>query len=163
MKLKFAHLVAGGAVALAGAVALPALTGAQTPTGTTITVQEKVQVVVQDDVAPKSKARRVSVGDRLVTRQSLFDADKRRIGTLYSDCTSVGPAGSFPRLLLLCKVTYRLADGQIVAMGAIRFDDADAALAIVGGTGDYAGARGTVKTAKPLPGYDSADVITISG
>lgn len=34
---------------------------------------------------------------------------------------------------------------------------------IVGGTGAYAGARGTIKTTKPMKGYDSADLITING
>ncbi len=41
--------------------------------------------------------------------------------------------------------------------------DENARLAIVGGTGAYAGARGTIKTTKPMQGYDSSDVITISG
>lgn len=126
-------------------------------------MQEKVQTVVQDDVAPKSRRGRVSVGDRLITRQSLLDANKGRLGTLYTDCTSLGPTRPFPRLTVLCTVTYKLADGQIVAMGATRFDDENGELPIVGGTGAYAGARGTVRPAKPMQGYDSAVVITIGG
>ncbi|HEV2774213.1 MAG TPA: hypothetical protein VGV90_01345 [Solirubrobacteraceae bacterium] len=128
-----------------------------------ITVQEKVQAVVQDDVAPKAKRQSVSAGDRLITRQSVFDSDKRRIGTLYTDCTSVGPTAAFPRLTMLCTVTYKFGDGQIVAAGAARFDDNSGEVPIVGGSGAYAGARGSVKTAKPMRGYDSADVITIHG
>lgn len=154
---------AAGVVALSLGVAVPALTTAQTPAATVITVQEKVQTVIQDDVAPKAKRQSVSAGDRLITRQSLFDADKRRIGTLYTDCTSVGPTATFPRLTLLCTVTYKLGDGQIVAAGTARFNDDTSELPIVGGTGAYAGARGAVKTTKPIKGYDSADVLTING
>ena len=162
MKLKPSHLIAAGAGALSGVVAVPALTTAQTPGGDPITVHAKVQAVVQDDVAPKSRRGRVSTGDRLITRQSLFAADRRRIGTLYTDCTSVGQTGSFPRLTLLCTLTYKLRDGQIVGAGAARFDAPNAEFSIVGGTGAYAGARGTVRTTPPMRGYDSADVITIT-
>jgi hypothetical protein len=47
--------------------------------------------------------------------------------------------------------------------GTARFNDDTSELPIVGGTGAYAGARGTVKTTKPIKGYDTADVITING
>ncbi len=164
MKTKATRLVAAAAVAaLSAAIAAPTLTSAQAPPATTITVQEKVQTVAQDDVAPKSRRGRVSVGDRLITRQSLFDASKQRLGTLYTDCTSVGATGTFPRLTLLCTVTYNLTAGQIVAAGTVRFDDDNAEIPIVGGSRAYTGARGTVKTAKPMQGYDSADAITING
>ena len=48
-------------------------------------------------------------------------------------------------------------------MGAARFDDDTSELPIVGGSGAYAGAQGTIKSTKPMKGYDSADVITING
>ena len=115
----------GIAAALAAAVAVPALSGAQAPTAVTITVQEKVRTVATDDLAPKSRSGRVSAGDRL------------------------------------CTVTYRFADGQIVAAGAFKLDGS-AEVPIVGGTGAYAGASGTVKPGRPARGFDSADVITIT-
>ncbi|HEV2057817.1 MAG TPA: dirigent protein [Solirubrobacteraceae bacterium] len=166
MKLKPSHLIAisaAGVAALSAGIAVPALTTAQTPAATVITVQEKVQTVVQDDVPPKAKRHSVSAGDRLITRQSLFNADERRIGTLYTDCTSVSATATFPRLTLLCTVTYKLGHEQIVAVGTARFNDDASELPIVGGTGAYAGARGTIKMTKPMKGYDSADVITING
>jgi hypothetical protein len=163
MKPTPSRLIAtGAAVALSAAIAVPALTSAQVPAATTITVQEKVQTVVQDDIAPKSKAHKVSAGDRLITIQSLFDVSKKRIGTLYTDCTSVGPTASFPHVKLLCQTTYTLPQGQIIASGVARLDG-PGGLAIVGGTGAYAGAHGTVTLAKPAKGYDTADVITIAG
>lgn len=163
MKPRPARLVAvGAAAALSAAIAVPALTSAQTPTASTITVQEKVQTVVQDDISPKSKTHKVSVGDRLITVQSLFDASKKRIGTLYTDCTSVGPTKPFPHLTLLCETTYDLPAGQIVASGVAKLDGTGG-LTIVGGSGAYAGAHGTVAFAKAAQGYDTADTITIAG
>lgn len=163
MKPKPVRLItAGAAVALSAAIAVPALTSAQTPSATTITVQEKVQNVVQDDISPKSKSHKVSAGDRLVTVQSLFDANKKRIGTLYTDCTSVGPTKPFPHLTLLCTTTYKLPAGDIIASGVAKLDG-PGGLVIVGGSGAYAGAHGTVGFAKAAKGYDTADLITIAG
>lgn len=170
MKLKHTSVIAAAAAAaLSAAVAVPALTGAQSPPARTITLQERVQTAVGDDVAPKSKrgpimspTGRVSVGDRLVVRQAVFNTSRKRIGKLYTDCTGVGPTKPlFGGATLLCTVTYKLSDGEIVAAGAVslkRFE-----IPIIGGTGAYAGARGTVKTVKPAKGFDSADVITIAG
>ncbi len=167
MKLKPTSLIAGAAVALSAAVAVPALTSAQSPTARTITVNLKAQNVAMDDVAPKSKrgpAGGVSLGDRLITRQSMFDpGSKKRIGTLHTDCTGVGPTKRFPSVTLLCKVSYTFFDGQIVAAGTFKLDDDNAEIPIVGGTGAYAGARGSFKSAKPAKGFDSTDVITITG
>ncbi len=153
----------GIATALAGAAAVPALTTAQSPTARTITVQEANVQVAMDDVAPKSRGNRVSLGDRLTTRQSLFNASKARIGTLYTDCTSVGPTAQiFNGALLLCTLSYRFADGQISASGVFSLTKS-IPVPITGGTGAYAGAEGTIAPAKPLKGYDSADLITITG
>ncbi|CAA9504445.1 MAG: hypothetical protein AVDCRST_MAG67-2233 [uncultured Solirubrobacteraceae bacterium] len=161
-------IAAGAAVAVSAGVAVPALTSAQsTGAARKITVNLKVQSVVMDDVAPKSKrgpAGGVSLGDRLITRQSMFDpASRKRVGTLYTDCTGVGPTKRFPAVTLLCRVSYTFANGQIVAAGSFKLDDADAEVPIVGGTGAYAGASGSFKSAQPATGFDSTDVITITG
>ena len=141
------------------AVALPALTAAQTSAEQrTITVQEKVVDIAKDDVAPKSRSK-VSLGDRLITRQALFDANKKRLGTLFTDCSGVGPTKPIFGATLQCLVTYRFADGQIMAAGTTRLTDGEP-IALIGGTGAYAGARGSVRT-KPAKGFDSADEITI--
>jgi len=162
MRLTRTHIVtAGSAVALSSVVAVPALTSAQSAPGTTITVQEKVRTVVSDDVAPKSKTGRVSVGDRLITRQSLFGPDRKPTGTLFTDCTGVGPTKGFSAATLLCTVTYKFAKGQLVASGVLKLDGS-ARVPIVGGSGAYAGAQGTVRSSRPAKGFDSADVITIT-
>jgi len=119
-------IAAAAAVALSAAIAVPTLTSAQAPNARTITLQERIQTAVGDDVAPKSKRGpimspngRVSAGDRLVTRQGVFDSAGKRIGLLYTDCTGVGPTKPlFQGARLLCTVTYKLPDGEIVAAGA---------------------------------------------
>lgn len=167
MKLKSAGMIAvSAAAALSAVIAVPALTNAQSPAARTITVNLKLQNVAMDDVAPKSKrgpSGGVSLGDRLITRQAMFDGARKRIGTLYTDCTGVGPTKPFPALTLLCTASYRFADGQIVVAGATRLDDNDAGVPIASGDDAYAAARGSVKTAKPAKGYDSTDIITITG
>lgn len=113
-----------------------------------------------DDLAPRSK-RRVSQGDRLVTTQGLFSAPRTRTGTLYTDCTGVGPSKAlFAGAKLLCTVTYGLADGQVIAAGAISLGR-PSRLAIVGGTGAYEGASGSVRPVRPARGFDSADALRL--
>ena len=161
MKRKLSHLTIGAtAAALSAAIAVPGLTSAQSGPSMT-TVQVKVQAFAKDDVAPRSRSR-VSLGDRLTTRQSLFDGAGKRVGTLSTDCTGTGPTRPLPSATLLCTASYSLSGGQIVAAGAFKLDGRGE-LAIVGGTGAYTGARGTIKSAQPGRGYDSADVITITG
>ena len=160
MKLKPSVLAAAAtATALSAAITVPALTSAQSGPSTT-TVNVKVQAFAKDDVAPKSRTR-VSLGDRLITRQSLFDAAGKRVGTLHTDCTGTGPTGPLPSAGLLCTTAYTFSSGQIVAAGAFKLDGGE--MPIIAGTGAFAGARGTVKTGAPARGYDSADVITITG
>lgn len=162
MRLKPTSLIAAGAAAaLSAAIAVPALTSAQSPTARTITVNEKVKGIVKHDLAPKSRTR-VSLGDRLVTRQSLFDDGRKQVGMLYTDCTGVGPTRPIFRATLLCTAAYTFADGQIVAAGRFSLDG-DGELAITGGTGAYAGARGSIRSAQPAQGFDSTDVIAITG
>ncbi|MDQ6777619.1 MAG: hypothetical protein M3071_15715 [Actinomycetota bacterium] len=153
-------IIVGVAAALASAVAVPAFTTAQTSGGARrITVQEKVVDVVKDDLPPKSESK-VSLGDRLITRQSLFDANKKALGTLYTDCSGVGPTKPLFDATLECSATYRFNDGQVVTSGATRLSRGEP-IPVTGGTGAYAGARGTVHTTQPATGFDSADLITI--
>lgn len=155
-------IAVGVAAAASVAIALPVLTAAQTSgDARTITVQEKVVDIAKDDVPPKSKSK-VSLGDRLITRQSLFDANKKALGTLYTDCSGVGPTKPIFAATLQCLLTYRFADGQIVAAGTTRLTGGKP-LPLVGGTGAYAGAHGSVQLTKPAKGFDSADEITIDG
>jgi hypothetical protein len=164
MKLKLAAPAL--TATLVAAVALPVLSHAQAPgtaaSPTTITFQETAPKVVITDVPPRSKnGDTASQGDKLVTYGALFDTAHHRLGTISGDCTAVGPSKAIFRVALLCTVTYKVAGGQIVAAGNFALSG-DATLPIVGGSGAYAGARGTVtSTVKPAKGFDDADVITL--
>ncbi len=86
----------------------------------------------------------------------------RRSGTLYTDCTGVGSTKAlFAGAQVLCTVTYRFADGQIVAAGATTLGPRFR-LAIVGRTGAYEAAGGSVASARPAKGFDSADVLRLA-
>ncbi|MDQ3632164.1 MAG: hypothetical protein M3417_13020 [Actinomycetota bacterium] len=147
--------------AVAAAVAIPALSSeAQTSGPRDITVREKVRTVKIDDLKPRSRDDRLSQGDRVLTRQELYDARNRRIGTLYTDCANVGGTAKVFKATLQCVVTYRFGDGQVEAAGVARLAPGQR-LAIVGGTGAYKGVSGEVETAPPVKGYDSVDILHI--
>ena len=136
-----ARVVAVAAAVLAVAVAIPALTSADS--ARTITVQDKVRAVKIIDVAPKSKRDKFSQGDRVLTRQAMFDTNDRRIGTLFTDCAGVGPTAPLFGGLLQCTSTWQLRRRP---SGGRRHDPAaanpDARFPIVGGSGAYRGASG---------------------
>jgi hypothetical protein len=70
----------------------------------------------------------------------LFDAaNKTQIGTDQGYCVRVAVGKSWE-----CSWTNMLKDGQIMVSGAF-WDDKDSLFAIVGGTGKYVGAKGTLK------------------
>lgn len=78
-----------------------------------------------------------SSGDLLTFANEVFDAqDKEKVGTDSGWCIRVVAGKSWE-----CFWTLTLADGQITVEGPF-LDAGDSALAITGGTGKYAGARG---------------------
>jgi hypothetical protein len=164
VKAKPAGLIAASAAAaLAAAIAMPALTTAQAPSPTSITFQENRPQIAMDDLAPKSKSGNlVSLGDRIVTWGGLFDTSRKQLGTIGTSCTAAGPTKPILSATLLCTVSYQVADGQIVASGFFKLNGTGV-LPIVGGSGAYAGARGTVTSGKPAKGFEDADVITLAG
>jgi hypothetical protein len=81
-----------------------------------------------------------SVGDMLVFANGVFDAaNKAQIGTDQGYCvrTIVGKSWE-------CFWTLTLKAGQITVEGPF-LDDGDSLLAVTGGTGKYAGAKGSMK------------------
>lgn len=126
MRLKIALTAAAGTL-LAGSWAIA---------GTTIAVVERAATdAVTDTGAPGDTA-----GDLLTFANPVFDsANKKQIGTDQGYCirTEVGKSWE-------CFWTISLADGQITVEGPF-LDAGDSVLAITGGTGKYAGARGQMK------------------
>lgn len=78
-----------------------------------------------------------SAGDILTFANEVFDADdKTKIGTDQGMCFRTMPGKSWE-----CVWTLALEKGQLVVEGPF-YDTGDSVLAITGGTGEFAGARG---------------------
>lgn len=78
-----------------------------------------------------------SSGDLLTFANEIFDKDNAtKVGTNNGWCIRVSVGKSWE-----CFWTLTLADGQIMVEGPF-LDSGDSVLAITGGTGKYAGARG---------------------
>jgi allene oxide cyclase len=92
------------------------------------------------DATTDTGAKGDSAGDVLTFANPVFDkANKAQVGTDQGYCvrTVVGKAWE-------CNWTMSLKDGQITVEGPF-LDAGDSVLAITGGTGKYAGARGQMK------------------
>jgi hypothetical protein len=101
--------------------------------GTTIVVIERAASDQVVDLAPEGD----SMGDLLVFANDVYDENNEtQVGTDQGWCirTRVGVSWE-------CTWTMTLAEGQIVVQGPF-MDTGESTLAIIGGTGAYAGARG---------------------
>jgi hypothetical protein len=136
-------------------ILLPASGGAQASGATTLTFFEpdsggtfKVVDNAPKSPSPNPQSRRFrfSVGDEVVFSARLFDRQGgTRQGTLYVD-GKVIKGTTFANASLIASGVYVLNDGsQIDVHGAFRFS-ATANVAIIGGSGRYAGARGSLKS-----------------
>jgi allene oxide cyclase len=126
MSGKFALIAGAGTVLVSTAVLA----------GNTISVVERAATdAVTDTGAPGDTA-----GDLLTFANPVFDAaNKKQVGTDQGYCirTEVGKSWE-------CFWTISLADGQITVEGPF-LDKGDSVLAVTGGTGKFAGARGQMK------------------
>lgn len=92
------------------------------------------------DAVTDTGAKGDSVGDVLTFANPVFDkANKTKIGTDQGYCVRVAVGKSWE-----CLWTLSLKDGQLTVEGPF-LDAGDSVLAITGGTGKYAGARGQMK------------------
>lgn len=152
-------------LAAAGATAaiLAAGSGAQAPTARTITLVTKEQTNAGAfvDAAPRARNPRrpnASAGDAFVISETLYDAaGAARVGTLSATCTFTRPTRNPENAPTMCQGVYHLSDGDIVGAGLLSGDPVR--LAVTGGTGAYAGARGTLTTTESRTG--STDVIEL--
>jgi allene oxide cyclase len=88
------------------------------------------------DIGPKGD----SVGDLLTFANPVFDAaDKVQVGTDQGYCIRVAVGKSWE-----CFWTLILKDGQITVEGPF-FDSGDSVMVVTGGSGKYAGAKGSMK------------------
>jgi hypothetical protein len=156
------------ALAVACGLAAPGSGSAQTPGARTLSFFEadagsRFSLV---DNAPKSPVRnpesrrfRFSAGDNIVFSNPLLDQrGGNRVGVLHGEGTVVR-GRSFANLVLLGTVTFALSDGsQIAGVGTFSLGQT-ARVAIVGGTGPYEGARGSIVSQEVEGG--SQDTLTL--
>jgi hypothetical protein len=146
-------LTAAVVAALAMTVVLAAAGGAQTPGGRTLTFLDDTDHATQAfvDNAPKSPSPnprsrrfRLSTGDMLYVHSAILDGPAgKRIGTAYSQFTVV-KGNSFANAVFRGHGAFRLQDGQIAADGVFRVAKGTKTVPVLGGTGAYEGARGTL-------------------
>jgi hypothetical protein len=152
------------ALVAAAAVAVPALTSAQSTGARDIAVREKVTWVRFLHQKTSTRGDRMLTGDRVLTYQRLYNESAKRIGTLYTDCVNVGSAAHVYKATLLCTASYRLTEGQFATIGAIRLGGRPGASPTpIIGSGAYRGQHGEVASAPPVKGYESVDVLHIDG
>jgi allene oxide cyclase len=135
-------IAAAGAIAAVAAVTAddPVTSRARSapPTGTLELVEREGPARFIDNPPRGGRRRPPSVGDQLLTTGVDFDATgQTRLGRSYLTCTFAGAS------LLNCRGTVVLRDGQITVQGVAR-DEPATTIAVTGGTGRYAGARGTM-------------------
>jgi hypothetical protein len=157
------------AAALGAMLLLPASGGAQVPGATTLTFYEPDAegTFKLIDNAPKSptpnpesKRFRFSAGDELVISNPLYDRKGgTRQGALYITA-KVMKGRTFRDVLLSAQATYVLTDGsQIAVQGVFSLSKPTTTVAVIGGSGRYAGARGSL--ASTSDATSSTDVLTL--
>jgi hypothetical protein len=147
--MKPSLVLTAAVVAAAGIAASTAAGQSASPTTLSLFEPEQGGTFAIVDSAPKSPARnpespryRTSVGDRGFFSTAVLDRKGgKRIGHAYHEVTVV-KGNRFPKADFLTRITLTLPDGQLVAEGTYG-PGTTRTLAVVGGTGRYAGARGT--------------------
>ena len=123
-----ATLLLAGALALQGSL--------------TAVAAEKIQVVERalTDTTIDLGAKGDSVGDLLTFANPIYDAaNKTKLGSDQGYCVRVVVGKSWE-----CFWTLLLADGEITVEGPF-YDSGDSVMVVTGGTGKYAGAKGSMK------------------
>jgi hypothetical protein len=158
MKKRFAILATAAAAATVVAGILTTSGGAQEPGERTFKViEERGGTFKLIDRAPKARNPgnpRLSVGDAFVYSSPLFNEAKQRIGNIHVSC-AVTRGGTFGRARGQCNGTYDLRDGTLAISAVMR---GVPRIAVVGGTGAYEGARGSI-TFRELPRDRTEDTI----
>jgi len=148
------RLVAGALALLAATagIAVAATSGrAQAAGATYVITPVGKESLAFADVKPKGfRHNRFSLGDQLFLTTKV-KRDGTVAGTAQATITVSDPHPlKGDRAHGVVSAVYHLADGDIYTEGTILFDDSgNGRGAVVGGTGAYAGARGTVE-----PGHD---------
>jgi len=139
LKLTFAFAAAAAVLSLCVA----GVAGAAKTAGTTFRLVEKDEGFNFVDNKPTSAKHVASIGDMFAFTSSLWTPGHKRAGSLNASCI-VTSGGTHPTFE--CTGTFSLAGGQLELQTTMRENDHATQIAIVGGTGAYEGARGSVKS-----------------
>jgi hypothetical protein len=113
--------------------------------GETLVVVERATV---ETVLHRSGDQTDAMGDLNVFANPIYDTqNKTKIGDDIGTCVRIVVGKSWT-----CSWTLQLKDGQIMSQGPLP-ESGDALMAVVGGTGKYKGARGTL-TVHQRPGKE---------
>jgi hypothetical protein len=139
--MKRLPLLIVGAVAASTTALMLAVTGSAQPQGRVIHVSEHEVQFTDIDHPPKKK---FSQGDEFAFRTKLFDSAKEQIGSSGGSCVFL-LAARHKSNAECTRVTF-LPEGKITAIGGVWFRRSAQTftLPIVGGTGAYNGAGGTL-------------------
>jgi hypothetical protein len=151
------------ACSIAGALVATAAGSAQSDGARTITVFEtaKGSTFGFVDNPPKTtrKDPHASVGDILAFSNALVDRSRtQRLGSASAQCVATRP-GRVGGATYVCFGSFALPDGTLAVAALQHGEPKTQQLAIVGGTGAYDGARGTILARSLKAGTE--DTITL--
>src|SRR2546423_1881364 len=98
---------AAALAALGTAAALPLMSSAGSPGARDVTVREKVRAVKFVHTSKSTRGEQLALGDRVITRQALFDEQDHAVGTFFTDCVNVGHRAPVFSATLQCTSIYR--------------------------------------------------------
>jgi hypothetical protein len=157
-------LAAAGAAALAATVIVAASGSASHPGSRTIRLAAVETGLRFVDNPPRQRSRvpSASAGDILVFRGRLLDESNRSAGNVHKVCV-VTRAGSERngRAFFECTQTLKLRGGDISGQTAYRDDQANADIAVTGGTKAYEGARGSMTPGERTVGRRRLGEVTV--
>ncbi len=143
------RVLAASCLAVVGATTIVAtgLAGQERMKGTVLDLQMRhaeAKVTIIDEAPKMTKSRpSESPGDSAVGSGTIRDAQGARIGTVHNDF--VVTTGRTPGTTEQVTSTFVLQKGQIATQGVIDQVGVSETLAVIGGTGAYEGASGTVE------------------
>jgi hypothetical protein len=152
------------ALTVLGLAATPA--AAQAPASQTITFKEtnKGSTFAFVDNPPRAKNPRrptFSPGDNFIISNPLVSSSGARVGVLRATCTITQASKNPAHAPTICYGVFSLKAGQLDALVSTTSLEQGVSGAIIGGTGAYAGARGTFKSVTTKTGDN--DTITLLG
>lgn len=155
-------LLLAGAGLLAAALLSTAVASAATTTTISFQEPEKGSTFTYVDVAPTAPKKHgfptsISPGDQIVITNPLTEGGKT-IGKLRARCTATVAVGkvtnaAFPQAHFICEGVFTLPGGSLYANASILKSGTEGV--VTGGTGKYAGARGTVVSKEVKGGSDT--------